>query len=643
MNSSFTVSVANAAGTLQLTGGAVALGANTLTVDTVGTVDLPQAITADAAANYRLVKSNSGKLIVGGSADNTNLSIQLNAGTLELAKTVANATNNLQIVGGTVKLTGNSDAQIADAGVVTFMGSGVLDLNGRQESINGLAGIFGQVTNTAAATTSRLTVGVSGGSSGFAGTLVDGAGAGVLALTKVGAGNLTLYPTGNSTYSGKTVVTGGILGINKDAALGAVPATAQVDNLTLDGGTLCDPAAPDIAGNLGSIAANANLPANRGVVIGSSGGTFRLFTNGYLVVNGIVSGTGLLSKIDRGTLGLMASNTYSGKTSVTGGGTLAVRADSGLGAVPSSFQSDNLTLDGGTLTNVQLTPNGTGFNFTSFDVTLGANRGVTLGAAAGIFRTGTKTVTVNGVISGSGNLRKAEGSITNGILLLTAANTFTGSTDWVTGTGSGVIRLAHLLALQYSTVVMDNGTGGTLDLNGLDNVVLGGLADNGTFLGNVTIPDGKTLKVGNNSNPAAYRGSLSGTGSTVEKIGLGTWTLEGSNVSTVAWKITSGTLSATAPGALGTGPVTANGGVLQLGTAETSVSGFASGWTYTGNASPVSANVIQLTPNDDVARRQRLLRPPRPHGRQLHHVVYVRHADTRADARGRCVVRPAER
>ena len=72
-----------AGGTLQLTGATVALGANTLTVDTVGTVDLPRTMTADAATNYRLVKSNSGKLIVGGSADNTNLSIQVNAGTLD--------------------------------------------------------------------------------------------------------------------------------------------------------------------------------------------------------------------------------------------------------------------------------------------------------------------------------------------------------------------------------------------------------------------------------------------------------------------------------------------------------------------------------------------------------------------------------
>ena len=594
VNASFTVSAANAGGTLQLTGAAVALAANTLTVDTVGTVDVQRTITADAVANYRLVKSNTGKLIVGGSADNTNLSIQLNAGTLELAKTTANATNNLQIAGGTAKLTGSNDAQISNASPVTFTGSGVLDLNGRNEAVDGLAGTVGQVTNSAAGTTSTLTVGVSGGSSGFAGTLVDGAG--TLALAKVGAGNLALYPTGDNTYSGKTVVTGGILGITKDTALGAVPASPQSDNLTLDGGTLCDPASPDTAGNLGSTASNVNLHANRGVVLGNSGGTFRIFTGGNVAVNGIISGTGHLTMTDRGTLGLMGNNTYSGRTSVTGG-TLSVVADSGLGVVPSSFQSDNLTLDGGTLANMRMGPT---FSVGD-DVVLGVNRGATLGATGGgVFRTGyTKNITVNGVISGSGNLRKTDGSATAGTLILNAVNTFTGTTDWfATAGGRGVIKVGHVLALQNSTVVMDTGTNGALDLNSaLDNVVLGGLADNGANQGNVTIPDGKTLKVGNNSNPATYQGGLSGAGSTVEKIGSGTWTLEGNATSTAAWKITSGTLYATAPGALGTGPVTAHGGVLQVGSAETSVSGFASGWTYTGNASPVSANVIQLTPN----------------------------------------------
>ena len=246
VNAPFTVSAANAGGTLQLAGGTIALGANLLTVNTLGAVEVLRTITADAAASYRLVKSGSGKLIVSGSVDNSDLSIQMNAGTLELNKTAlaAAATQNLQIAGGTVKLTGSDDAQIGNGGTVTFTGSGVgvLDLNGKLESLNGLAGATGtngQVTNNAAATTATLTVGVSGGSSGFAGTLTDGAG--IVALAKVGSGVFNLDPAGSNTYSGKTRVTGGILGFNKDTALGAVPASAQADNLTLDGGTLYNP------------------------------------------------------------------------------------------------------------------------------------------------------------------------------------------------------------------------------------------------------------------------------------------------------------------------------------------------------------------------------------------------------------------
>ena len=265
----------------------------------------------------------------------------------------------------------------------------------------------------------------------------------------------------------------------------------------------------DNAGSFISGPAAVNLDPNRGVTLGSAGGTFRVWNNGFVTVNGVVSGTGLLSKTDLGTLGLMGPNTYSGKTSVTDG-ILSINSTDALGSGPGDLQADYLTLNGGTLANMTTASFFTGGN----NISLGVNRGVTLGAAGGGFRTGYGfTITIDSVISGSGNLGKTDGVAPSGVLLLNAANTFTGDTDWfASGSGRGVIKLGHALALQNSTVVMDTGTDGALNLNGLDNVVLGGLADNGANQGNVTIPVGKTLKVGNNSNPTTYLGSLSGAG-----------------------------------------------------------------------------------------------------------------------------------
>jgi fibronectin-binding autotransporter adhesin len=107
------------------------------------------------------------------------------------------------------------------------------------------------------------------------------------------------------------------------------------------------------------------------------------------------SATGGLTKIGDGNLILSGTNTYEGGTMVQGG-TLSAESDANLGAVTGS-----LTLDGGMLRI-------TGNTFSEM------NRAVIVSAAeSGIdVEDAQNTVTLNGVVSGSGALLKdGDGSL----------------------------------------------------------------------------------------------------------------------------------------------------------------------------------------------------------------------------------------
>jgi autotransporter-associated beta strand protein len=100
---------------------------------------------------------------------------------------------------------------------------------------------------------------------------------------------------------------------------------------------------------------------------------------------------------------------HQGKIQINGG-TLAVAADSHLGATPGAAVVDQITLNGGSL---QATDN----------FTLNTNRGITLGASGGTFSVdASKSMNYAGVIAGTGGLTKSG----SGVLALTGDNTYSG-------------------------------------------------------------------------------------------------------------------------------------------------------------------------------------------------------------------------
>jgi autotransporter-associated beta strand protein len=137
-----------------------------------------------------------------------------------------------------------------------------------------------------------------------------------------------------------------------------------------------------------------------------------------------------------------------------------------------------------------------------------------------------ETLALNGVIGGSGALTKGgSGNVTLG-----APNSYNGETRIAAGT----LTVAHVQALQGSTVSL---SGGTLNLNGL-SATLGGLSG----AGNLAVPDGRTLTVGANNADTTFAGTISGTGANLAKTGSGTLALSGSNTYSGATAINQGTL-----------------------------------------------------------------------------------------------------
>ncbi len=126
---------------------------------------------------------------------------------------------------------------------------------------------------------------------------ISGAGA----LTKQGLGTLTL--TANNTYSGGTMVTGGLINFSAASNFG----TGMV---TLAGGGLqwATGSTADISSKLAPL--------------GAGGGAFDTNGNTVTFATGL-TGSGGLAKQGLGTLNLTGANTYTGPTSVTAG-TLAV-------------------------------------------------------------------------------------------------------------------------------------------------------------------------------------------------------------------------------------------------------------------------------------------------------------------------------
>jgi fibronectin-binding autotransporter adhesin len=279
-------------------------------------------------------------------------------------------------------------------------------------------------------------------------------------LVKNGAGTLIL--SASNAISINVGITNGTLQISNDNQLGGVPGSFVANRLQIsNGATLRTSAA-------------VTLTQNRGITIGSGGGTLSI-NGGGLTYGGRLTGTGNTATVT-GSNALTLTNVSGVATNVNwdfasnsgvrtffqgsnalGTGSVTVRNGVRLtsqSTAPTSGQVTNAVAveSGGGLTNRSTT--GTAVTYTN--VTLPSSGSILLnnddqsttgltissgGLLAGDLIIDTSQVgsnvvgdvTLSGVFSGAGGLVKA-GTGTSGIVILGAANTYTGNTTISTGT-----------------------------------------------------------------------------------------------------------------------------------------------------------------------------------------------------------------
>jgi fibronectin-binding autotransporter adhesin len=394
-------------------------------------------------------------------------------------------------------------------------------------------------------------------------------------LEKTDLGTLVLG--GVNTYSGGTLIEGGVVQIASDANLGA-----GTGGLTLDGGTL---------------RTTADITSARATTLGANGGVFETLTGTTFTLNGAVSGGGSLTKTGAGTTVLTAANSYSGGTTISAG-TLQLGSGGATGSIVGdvansgilAFNRSNTYAFGGIVSGTgSLEQIGAGTTIltaantytggtTISDGTLQLGNGGATGSIVGNVLTegdGTlafdrsNTYVFGGVVSGTGSLSQ----IGAGTTILTAANTYTGGTTISDGTlqlgnggtaggivGDVLTEGDGILAFDRSDEVTFAGqiTGsGSLVQQGIGTTILSG---NSTYSGGTTISAG-TLQLGNggdsgsivgdilNNGTLAFdregllpiTGTISGSGDVVQR-GTGATALSGNNSYSGATQIDSGEL-----------------------------------------------------------------------------------------------------
>jgi len=388
---------------------------NTIGVDNGSTLNISGVVSGSLGSTNRLIKTGEGTLQLTGTEDNLYRGeTRVLQGTLELGKTPGkNAIGGSLIVGDdieasgtkTVRLLANNQLPMTDyfdiaLNTITVSSTGVLDFNGFSDTIGNLALVNG-VTDSAD--------------------------------VLLGGGTLTL--------GGASVTVTGFQGSGPTS-----PAA------TIQGGTL----------DLGTFYSGAGGGFTKTFAINN---TALASTDQDLIVSAHITGTAdvSLTKTGAGVMTFSGNNTYAGPTFLTNG-IVRVGSDTAFGTGLVSIQGTGLVL--------RATG---GDRIISNDISIDGNFGIR-GASALTFTgdvtlTGSRTITIveptqvttfSGVIGegdfGNQSLTKAG----RGTLVLTAANTYSGSTT--IALDGGTIRLSGNGSLLSNATITVN-EGGVLELD----------------------------------------------------------------------------------------------------------------------------------------------------------------------------------
>ena len=258
-------------------------------------------------------------------------------------------------------------------------------------NINGAGGVLNPTTASVSVgmignlnTTGTAPIGLGGTAAGntVTGTISDGSGTAVTALTKSGTSTWTL--SGSNTYTGKTSVSAGTLQFAKTTSLynGTTGSWTAANITVASGATLAlnvggsgEFAVSDVntlLANLSVASSGAGLQAGAKIGFNTSNAAGGIFTQGNVIANSTGTGGPIgLTKLGSGTLVLDKVNTYTGQTTVKAG-ILAMGVNNAFSA------GTNFNLAGGTFAVGTFSNNSVG------TLALTANSTITLGAG-GLF------------------------------------------------------------------------------------------------------------------------------------------------------------------------------------------------------------------------------------------------------------------
>ena len=577
--------------------------------------------------------------------------ININSGAISITSTIAlgSASNAIAVSsGGALQIQGGINVGNA----ISMAGTGISS-NGAIENISGTNTISGQIVSAGNATIGSdagtlvingLTPITGGGSLTLTGSgngvLTSNIYLGAVSVIKSGSGLWTL--SGNSTYSGTTNITDGTLSISTIQNAGTAQPLGESGTVTFSGASASASGVLQYTGTTVTMHQNLNvLTGDYGTIYNTGGGVLTLsggvnkngsvltLAGGRFVVAGSITGIATNSDLDIGNtaypgsaiVGLTATNTYNGPTSITDGSTLLTGIAGALpvstpsavtlgGTLDTAGQTNTLDLLGTNQIVASLTATGTAVNqVISSNGTANGTPGTGSGASSG---TGTLTInysggttdTYSGSLGGSGLATKF-GLVKSGtgVLLLSGTNTYTGGTTVNAGTliaGRSTVLTTlggttTIASGAFGTGLLTLGTGSTLDDNGVAITLANSLSLSGTIslgsTGNGSLTfDGTTLTTpatvtltGNTllivSNTTTIADNIAGNFS-LTKTGTGTLNITGTNSSTAGTAVTSGAVAFSNASSLGTGGISlANGTALQ----------------YTGSSSGTVANAITVT------------------------------------------------